>query len=557
MSSSDSNNSRTEPNEYTITSIVEPMSVENDPVGALSGSGPSAQRPSLNVDQAQRTSVPTVGTALTPPLEYASASSTPIAENAPHSNIWNPQTKISESPLVQIPKSPIPISEPASIAPPAAVYSSSAPTQGFGPMRSQIVVPPNTTLVSARPITTSAPGVNGSGSDPSLDAFHCHGENGSVNGSKSSNRNAVRVLWLSVVVCLFFMICEVVGGLWAQSLAIITDAAHLLTDLASMLISLFSLYIASRPASQRMSFGWHRAEVVGAFISVFLIWVVTGILVYLAIDRMITKEYEINPTIMAITAAIGVLVNLLMGVLLYFGGHSHSHGGAGHGHSHAKAQIETRRTSVSVTGAAIVSSSLIEEDNEATRLLSSASQPGSPHTHGTIERGEGGDRPAVVSTNINVRAAFIHVIGDLIQSVGVLIAALIILWNEEWSIVDPICTLLFSVIVVSTTVYVVRDALVVLLEGRPSNIDFRVVFDSLENIEGVRKVHDLRIWALTMDKVAISVHLEIAPDAQAQIILKNTTLMLREKFNVHESTVQIEGWQPESENCFQCTIPTR
>jgi len=92
------------------------------------------------------------------------------------------------------------------------------------------------------------------------DQFHCHnGGDDSSESARSSNRRAVKVLWMSVVVCLIFMVCEVVGGIWAQSLAIITDAAHLLTDLASMLISIFSIYLATRPASQRMSFGWHRA----------------------------------------------------------------------------------------------------------------------------------------------------------------------------------------------------------------------------------------------------------------------------------------------------------
>ena len=74
-----------------------------------------------------------------------------------------------------------------------------------------------------------------------------------------SNAKAKKVLWISIFICLGFMIAEIIGGIWAQSLAIITDAAHLLTDFASMMISLFSLYIASRPPSQRMSFGWHRA----------------------------------------------------------------------------------------------------------------------------------------------------------------------------------------------------------------------------------------------------------------------------------------------------------
>ena len=91
----------------------------------------------------------------------------------------------------------------------------------------------------------------------------------------------------------------------ANSLAIATDAAHLLTDFASFLISLFSIWMASKPASVRMNFGWHRAEVIGATVSVLLIWVVTGILVYMAVQRIISKEYEVDATIMLITSGIG------------------------------------------------------------------------------------------------------------------------------------------------------------------------------------------------------------------------------------------------------------
>ena len=97
----------------------------------------------------------------------------------------------------------------------------------------------------------------------------------------------------------------IAGGIMANSLAIATDAAHLLTDFASFLISLFSIWMASKPASVRMNFGWHRAEVIGATVSVLLIWVVTGILVYMAVQRIISKEYEVDATIMLITSGIG------------------------------------------------------------------------------------------------------------------------------------------------------------------------------------------------------------------------------------------------------------
>ncbi|KAL3096090.1 hypothetical protein niasHS_005849 [Heterodera schachtii] len=377
------------------------------------------------------------------------------------------------------------------------------------------------------------PSVSGS-SNSSSDGFHCHADGDrrptdAQNGA-SDQRRARTVLWMSVGVCFVFMICEVIGGVLANSLAIITDAAHLLTDLASMLISLFSLYIASRPASQRMSFGWHRAEVVGAFISVVMIWVLTGILMYLALERMITSDYDIQAGIMAITAAIGVGVNLIMGLLLYLGGHSHSHSHHGHG---THSQRQTDRTNFA-------------EQEWGTVDGRPGQNGGNRQTHGTRRQ-----------TNINVRAAFVHVLGDLIQSVGVLFAGLLIYWKPNWHILDPICTLLFSAIVLSTTIYIIRDALVVLLEGRPSTIDFRHVFDALEHIEGVKKVHDLRIWALTMDKVAISVHLEVESAADSQQILRATTLMLRRDFNVHESTIQIEGYQPETANCGQCVVPTK
>jgi cation diffusion facilitator family transporter len=137
---------------------------------------------------------------------------------------------------------------------------------------------------------------------------HCHSPDGS---QSAMDKSARRKLMVACVLCLLFMMAEAVGGYLANSLAIATDAAHLLTDLASFLISLFSIYLSSRPASKKYNFGWHRAEVVGALTSVLMIWVITGILVYIAIQRLINKQYEIEATIMLITAGIGVLVNIM------------------------------------------------------------------------------------------------------------------------------------------------------------------------------------------------------------------------------------------------------
>ncbi|KOB77598.1 Zinc transporter 2 [Operophtera brumata] len=154
---------------------------------------------------------------------------------------------------------------------------------------------------------------------------HCHRSR-----NEEIDKRARRKLIIASILCVVFMIGEIVGGYMSNSLAIATDAAHLLTDFASFMISLFSLWVSSRPATRRY--------VIGALTSVLLIWVVTGILVYMAVQRVIYKEFEIDATVMLITSAVGVAVNL----------------------------------------------------------------------------GE----------NINVRAAYIHVLGDFLQSFGVLIAAI-------------------------------------------------------------------------------------------------------------------------------------
>jgi zinc transporter 2 len=241
------------------------------------------------------------------------------------------------------------------------------------------------------------------------------------------------------------MIGEIIGGALSNSLAIMTDAAHMLSDFASFLISLFAIWMANRPPTKLMSFGWHRMEVLGALVSVVVIWILTGVLVYEAVLRVIHQDYEINADIMLITAAIGVYVNTFMVFVLHqhghghghSHGHSHGHGkkdGDGHGHSHG--------LSIPIPGF----------------LRRKKRERGDP------ESGEGHSHKKS-SKNINVQAAFVHVIGDLIQSIGVVIAAFIIRFKPEWKLADPICTFLFSILVIISTLTVMRDALRVIMEG--------------------------------------------------------------------------------------------
>uniref|UniRef100_A0A8D0X5V7 Proton-coupled zinc antiporter SLC30A2 n=1 Tax=Sus scrofa TaxID=9823 RepID=A0A8D0X5V7_PIG len=333
---------------------------------------------------------------------------------------------------------------------------------------------------------------------------YCHAQKGPDSPWDPKKKQAWRQLCVAAAFCLLFMIGEVIGGYLAHSLAIMTDAAHLLTDFASMLISLFSLWMSSRPATKTMNFGWQRAEILGALLSVLSIWVVTGVLVYLAVERLISGNYEIVGGTMLITSGCAVVVNIIMGFILHQSGHGHGHShGHGHGHDHGHSD--------------------------------SASQH---------------------QENPSVRAAFIHVIGDFLQSLGVLVAAYILYFKPEYKYIDPICTFLFSVLVLGTTLTILRDVIVVLMEGTPKGVDFTAVRDLLLSVEGVEALHNLHIWALTVAQPVLSVHIAIARNTDAQAVLKAASACLQGKFHFHTVTIQIEDYSEDMKDCQSCQGPS-
>lgn len=147
----------------------------------------------------------------------------------------------------------------------------------------------------------------------------------------AQRRSERRRIILSSIVCVIFMVVELIGGWYSNSLAIFADAFHMLTDLASNLIALAGLWLASRSSSSTFSFGWYRAETLAALFSLFLTWLLTGILVYEAALRLKNPE-KVDGRTMFIIGCVGMASNIGMFVIL--GGHGHSHGGPSHGHSH-------------------------------------------------------------------------------------------------------------------------------------------------------------------------------------------------------------------------------
>ncbi|CAN8314349.1 unnamed protein product [Cochlearia groenlandica] len=355
-----------------------------------------------------------------------------------------------------------------------------------------------------------------------------------ASGDAEERTASMRKLCIAVVLCLLFMSVEVVGGIKANSLAILTDAAHLLTDVAAFAISLFSLWAAGWEATPRQTYGFFRIEILGALVSIQLIWLLTGILVYEAIIRLITETSEVNGFLMFLVAAFGLAVNIVMAVLL---GHDHGHShGHGHGHDHSHGGNHSHGVTVTTHhhhghghdhGHSHGEDKHHAHEDDVTESLLDKSNPRAAEKEKK-------------KRNINVQGAYLHVLGDSIQSVGVMIGGALIWYNPKWKIVDLICTLAFSVIVLGTTINMIRNILEVLMESTPREIDATKLEKGLLEMEEVVAVHELHIWAITVGKVLLACHVNIRPEADADMVLNKVIDYIRREYNISHVTIQIE-----------------
>uniref|UniRef100_A0A0A9VZB7 Zinc transporter 8 n=1 Tax=Lygus hesperus TaxID=30085 RepID=A0A0A9VZB7_LYGHE len=402
------------------------------------------------------------------------------------------------------------------------------------------------------------------------------------------------------LLCFIFMCVELVGGYIAKSLSIMTDAAHLLSDLASFIISIVAIFISRKAPTASYSFGFYRAEILGALISVMLIWVLTVALVTEAIER-IRNPVPIDGKIMFIISLLGIFVNVVMGLVLLHSGHGHVHGGLPHsdgghshsngGHSHSNGGHSNGDTTASntldyiynttnttpnllpstdtvplteytktmnnnlyavVPNTNIISTHVNRTENSPL-LDENSIQNGVPNTtnkdnhvvdtdmkHETESHHDNHSSFAFDDINTNVKAALVHIIGDALQSTGVFIAASLVWWNPTWVIVDPICTIVFSIIVIFTTTRIFKDGIMVLMEGVPSHINHNDILQELRSLPGVIRVHDLHVWSLSIGNPALSVHI-IVDNVSKDNILRLSNAILSKRFNIHHSTIQIES----------------
>jgi len=302
----------------------------------------------------------------------------------------------------------------------------------------------------------------------------------------------------AVYFALFFMFVEIFGGVYASSLAIITDAAHMLSDVGGFIVSLFALKLTAQAATAEYTYGFKQAEVLGALLSIAIVWALTAVLLWTAVGRFMYLT-EVDAPVMFVISVIGFFVNLILMKVL---GHGHAHGdGDDHGHGH------------------------------------------------------GGHEE---SSSVAVQAAMAHVIGDIVQSLGVCLAAGLMWWQpfdvgvapngvSRWNYADPLCTVLFGFLVLMTTKSTLTRTIDTLMAKAPGNKQ-QELFRGLSAIEGVVQIHDLHIWSHGSSDVLCTAHIVVSSAEHANTALPQAVTVSK-GLGMGHTTFQIE-----IEGQFQCDV---
>jgi cobalt-zinc-cadmium efflux system protein len=297
-----------------------------------------------------------------------------------------------------------------------------------------------------------------------------------INSITNSPKKEKKAFYLSLIIAIVFMLLEIIFGVIANSLALISDALHMLIDAGALLLALVVVSLTKRPRTRNKSYGYLRAEVLGALANGIILFILTIFLVYEAIERLIIHSSHVKGPIVFIIATIGLIANIVMIKLLH------------------------------------------------------------PGNNGSL----------------NIKAAYLHVLGDLLGSIGVIISGIIITLTK-WYPIDAICTILFALIILYSSGKMIKHAINVLMESVPPNINIDKVKLDLLSIDGVDKIHDLHIWNISSQMISLSVHLECKNAKFSQKnILSLANDLLQKKYNIYHTTIQIEDEKNSCDKSFDC-----
>jgi cobalt-zinc-cadmium efflux system protein len=286
------------------------------------------------------------------------------------------------------------------------------------------------------------------------------------------HRGGGRALVLVIALTGGFMIVEFVGGLLTNSLALLSDAGHMLTDVAALSLALFAGWFATRPPTARKSFGFHRTEILAALVNGVAIVLIAVLIVIEAVDRL-SSPREVDSVPMLAVAGVGLVVNLVAAWVLH-----RQHSG-----------------------------------------------------------------------NLNIQGALLHVLGDLLGSLGA-IAAGVVMLTTGFYLADPIVSFVIAALIIFSAVRLILRSVDVLLEGTPAHLDLEEIRRSLTEIPGVCRVHDLHVWTITSGFESLTAHLVLEAGVRHQEVLAASHEMLQERYGLDHSTLQ-----PEEPGLDPCGSP--
>lgn len=281
---------------------------------------------------------------------------------------------------------------------------------------------------------------------------------------KKNNAEDKRGLKIALLITITMAIVEALGGFFANSLALIGDAGHMLTDSIAIALSLFAMVVASRAPDVKRTYGHYRFEILASLVNGATLVFIAGYIFYKSYRRFLDPP-EVKGMMMLTVALAGLIANLCG---IYF--------------------------------------------------LRSGQQ-----------------------VNLNIRSAFLHMLGDTLSSLGV-IAAGIIIYFTGWMLVDPIVSILIGGIILKGAVELVFESGNILLESVPKGISLKKVNDSMHMVNGVLEVHDLHLWSITSGINALSAHILIEDQrvSEGTRIINELNEILRNQFNINHTTLQLE-----------------
>jgi cobalt-zinc-cadmium efflux system protein len=276
-----------------------------------------------------------------------------------------------------------------------------------------------------------------------------------------SHLNAKQRLWLSLLITLLFAAVEALAGWLVSSLALLSDAGHMVSDAAALGLAATAARLAHRPPSERHSYGFGRIEVVAALVNGLLMLMIVAGILSTAVQRLQAPQ-NVNGEMVFVVATLGLIINLVVALIL--------------------------------------------------------------------SRGE---------QNLNTRGALLHVLGDLLGSLAALLSGLVIMLSG-WSAIDPILSMAICVLILLSSLRLLRDALHVVMEGVPYHLSLSEVGLTMSSQEGVKSVHDLHIWTLSSGHIALSAHVVIEDINRWEALLHKLHELLRDRFGIEHTTLQPE-----------------